>query len=90
MLVKSRSVKKDLRTLTKPSNLIELARLNVSKNPSVIMICTTHSLDLLPPSTAAARTEFERTRAVYPVSGFERTRCGRHETSKPVWKVAFR
>ena len=27
---------------------------------------------------------------IVPVSGFERTRCKRHETSKPVWKVAFR
>ena len=80
-------VKKDLRTLTKPSNLIELARLNVSKitvrNNDVR---ATHSIDLLSPSAAAALTEFDSTRAVYLVSGFERTSCVRHETSKPVWK----
>ena len=74
-------------TLTKPPNLGELARLSVSKitvrNNDVR---ATHSTDLLSPSAARALTEFETTRAVYLVSGFERTSCGRHETSLPVWK----
>ena len=134
-------------TLTKPSNLIELARLNVSKitvrnndvratqyrsfvafcrsgadgigahtrslpglrlrtdklrvprdeqagleggrcGPRTITAAASQSryIDFSSPSAAAALTELERSRAVHLVSGFERTSCVRHETSKPVCK----